>query len=94
MEIISLLNDALAPYSVSLAPSDRHDQFSLVLTDPAGDQVLERRVHRNQLADTRSLVDVVDGLHRDLLVAQGRLEPCVIAALRGNAPLAENLTRI
>jgi hypothetical protein len=34
------------------------------------------------LSDRRLLTDVVDGLHRDVLIAEGRLEPCVIAALR------------
>jgi hypothetical protein len=34
------------------------------------------------LCDKRQLTDVVDGLHRDLMVAEGRIEPCVIAAMR------------
>jgi hypothetical protein len=37
------------------------------------------------LNDKRLLTDVVDGLHRDVLIAEGRLEPCVIAALRNAA---------
>jgi hypothetical protein len=31
------------------------------------------------------LVDVVDCLHRDLMIAEGRLEPSVMAALRNAA---------
>ncbi|EJT83853.1 hypothetical protein PPS11_29741 [Pseudomonas putida S11] len=35
-----------------------------------------------QLQEQRLLVDLVDGLHRDLQIAEGRLQPCVIAALQ------------
>ncbi|MBD1553668.1 DUF3509 domain-containing protein [Pseudomonas typographi] len=84
MENISqMLTEALAPYSVSLVPSDRRDHVLLAVTDSLGSTVLAREFHLIQLADTRSLTDVVDGLHRDLLIAEGRLEPSVIAALRG-----------
>ncbi|MEX5694929.1 DUF3509 domain-containing protein, partial [Pseudomonas syringae] len=51
----------------------------------------EREFNQAQLTDKRLLTDVVDGLHRDVLIAEGRLEPCVIAALRNAAqgkPLA------
>ena len=44
--------------------------------------MLERIFRFYQLHDKRLLTDVVDGLHRDLLIAEGRLQPCVIAALR------------
>jgi hypothetical protein len=32
------------------------------------------------------LIDLVDGLHRDLQIAEGRLQPCVIAALQRQQP--------
>lgn len=83
MENISLLlSDALAPYDVSLAPSDLHGRLRLTVTSQAGAVILNRDVNPSQLADTRALTDVVDGLHRDLLIAEGRLEPSMIAALR------------
>jgi len=47
--------------------------------------VVEREFNQVQLKDKRLLTDVVDGLHRDVLIAEGRLEPCVIAALRNAA---------
>ena len=84
MENISLLlSDALAPYCVSLAPSDLHERLRLTVTNQAGAAVLHRDVRQSQLSDTRALADVVDGLHRDLMIAEGRLEPSMIAALRG-----------
>lgn len=83
MENISLLlSDALAPYCVSLAPSDSHGRLRLTVSNQAGNTVLHREVHQSQLADKRALTDVVDGLHRDLMIAEGRLEPSMIAALR------------
>ncbi|WP_263260699.1 DUF3509 domain-containing protein [Pseudomonas sp. RIT-PI-S] len=83
MENISLLlSDALAPYCVSLAPSDRHGRLRLTVSDQAGAAILHRDVAQSQLADKRALTDVVDGLHRDLMIAEGRLEPSMIAALR------------
>jgi hypothetical protein len=83
MENISLLlSDALAPYCVSLAPSDLHGRLRLTVTSQAGATILHRDVHLSQLASTRVLTDVVDGLHRDLMIAEGRLEPSMIAALR------------
>ena len=54
----------------------------MTLKNAAGAIVVEREVNRAQLTDKRLLTDVVDGLHRDVLIAEGRLEPCVIAALR------------
>ncbi|MNN97108.1 hypothetical protein D3C81_2162090 [compost metagenome] len=43
---------------------------------------LQRTVSLRQLQEQRLLIDVVDGLHRDLQIAEGRLQPCVIAALQ------------
>lgn len=83
METISqLLSEALAPYQVALSPAGREAHVMLVVSDPLGSTVLAREFHRIQLGDTRALTDVVDGLHRDLMIAEGRLEPSMIAALR------------
>lgn len=80
-ETISLLlNEALAPYQVTLVPLDAGADVQLQLTDSAHAPVLQRRVKASQLQDQRLLVDLVDGLQRDLLIAEGRLQPCVIAA--------------
>ncbi|MNW23048.1 hypothetical protein D3C71_2249010 [compost metagenome] len=43
---------------------------------------LQRTVSLRQLQEQSLLIDVVDGLHRDLQIAEGRLQPCVIAALQ------------
>jgi hypothetical protein len=86
MESISLLlSEALTPYRVTLDPSDSPDVCHLTLTASSGAIVLERTVSLYQLHDKRLLTDVVDGLHRDLLIAEGRLQPCVIAALHNAA---------
>lgn len=83
MESISLLlNEALTPYQVTLHPSDSLGECQLTLATSSGAIVLERIFRFYQLHDKRLLTDVVDGLHRDLLIAEGRLQPCVIAALR------------
>lgn len=83
MENISLLlSDALAPYCVSLAPSDLQGRLRLTVSNQAGAAILHRDVHPSELADKRALTDVVDGLHRDLMIAEGRLEPSMIAAVR------------
>ncbi len=80
MESVSLLlNEALAPYAVMLAPKGVAD-FTLSLRDESGQQVVQRRVMASELTDQRLLVDLVDGLQRDLRIAEGRLQPCVIAA--------------
>jgi hypothetical protein len=85
MESISLLlGEALSPYQVALTPSGAHGECLVTLKN-AGIIVVEREFNQAQLTDKRSLTDVVDGLHRDLLIAEGRLEPCVIAALRNAA---------
>ncbi|VVM74368.1 DUF3509 domain-containing protein [Pseudomonas fluorescens] len=86
MESISLLlGEALSPYQVSLSPSGCHGECLLTLKNSSGAIVVEREFNHAQLSDKRQLTDVVDGLHRDVLIAEGRLEPCVIAALRNAA---------
>lgn len=84
MESINLLNQALSPYQVSLSSVDRNGERSLALLDPQGVLVTQRRVQYSQLADKRQLTDLVDGFHRDLRVHEGRLDPCIIAAMAGN----------
>ncbi|MDD0976979.1 DUF3509 domain-containing protein [Pseudomonas fontis] len=82
-ETISLLlSEALAPYLVTLAPQDSSSDACLQVCDASGLLVLERQVKASQLQDQRLLVDLVDGVQRDLLIAEGRLQPCVIAAQR------------
>jgi hypothetical protein len=86
MESISLLlGEALSPYQVTLTPSGIQGECRVTLTDATGEVVVERTFNQSQLSDKRLLTDVVDGLHRDVLIAEGRLEPCVIAALRNAA---------
>jgi hypothetical protein len=86
MESISLLlGEALSPYQVSLSPSGSHGECLVTLKNSSGAIVVEREFNQAQLSDKRQLTDVVDGLHRDVLIAEGRLEPCVIAALRNAA---------
>jgi hypothetical protein len=80
--ICRLLNDALAPYHASLGSLDADGGRQLTLHDEHGTLILQRKVAACQLREQRLLVDVVDGLHRDLQIAEGRLQPCVIAALR------------
>ncbi|WP_296248592.1 DUF3509 domain-containing protein [Pseudomonas sp. UBA4194] len=86
METISLLlNEALTPYLVHLEGHDSAGNRQLVVSTASGAPVLQRSVNQSQFEDLRSFTDVVDGLHRDILVAEGRLEPCMIAALRSAA---------
>lgn len=86
MESISLLlGEALSPYQVALSPSGAHGECLVTLKNLAGAIVVERAFNQAQLRDKWQLTDVVDGLHRDVLIAEGRLEPCVIAALRNAA---------
>jgi hypothetical protein len=86
MESISLLlGEALSPYQVTLTPSGIHGECRVTLKNTIGLTVVDRVFSQAQLRDKRSLTDVVDGLHRDVLIAEGRLEPCVIAALRNVA---------
>lgn len=92
MESISLLlGEALSPYQVTLTPRGRHGECLVTLKNGSGAIVVEREFNQAQLNDKRQLTDVVDGLHRDILIAEGRLEPCVIAALR-NAALDKHPT--
>jgi hypothetical protein len=86
MESISLLlGEALSPYQVTLTPSGIRGECRVTLKNAIGATVVERECNQAQLNDKRLLTDVVDGLHRDVLIAEGRLEPCVIAALRNAA---------
>ncbi|MHC8310849.1 DUF3509 domain-containing protein [Pseudomonas sp. GT1P32] len=86
MESINLLlGEALSPYQVTLTPSGAHGECLVTLKSTTGAIVVEREFNQAQLTDKRLLTDVVDGLHRDLMIAEGRLEPCVIAALRNAA---------
>ncbi|EJM81847.1 hypothetical protein PMI34_05007 [Pseudomonas sp. GM74] len=86
MESISLLlGEALSPYQVTLTPSGIRGECRVTLKNAIGVTVVEREFNQAQLNDKRLLTDVVDGLHRDVLIAEGRLEPCVIAALRNAA---------
>ncbi|WP_296257593.1 MULTISPECIES: DUF3509 domain-containing protein [unclassified Pseudomonas] len=83
MENISLLlSEALAPYQASLGAAGVNGERQVTLRNAAGAIVIERVYLAAQLCDKRQLTDVVDGLHRDLMVAEGRIEPCVIAAMR------------
>ena len=83
MESISLLlNEALSPYPVTLAPPGSHGECLLTVNSHAGLVLLSREISHAQLNDKRLLIDVVDGLHRDLRIAEGRLQPCVVEALR------------
>lgn len=86
MESISLLlGEALSPYQVTLTTSGVHGECLVTVKSPTGAIVVEREVDRAQLTDKRALVDVADCLLRDLKIAEGRLEPSVIAALRNAA---------
>ncbi|WNW13804.1 DUF3509 domain-containing protein [Pseudomonas sp. DTU_2021_1001937_2_SI_NGA_ILE_001] len=86
MENISLLlGEALAPYQVGIGAAGSDGECLVTLKDVSGAVVIERRFKVDQLRDKHQLTDVVDGLHRDLMVAEGRLEPCMIAAMRNAA---------
>ncbi|MFR0672520.1 DUF3509 domain-containing protein [Enterobacterales bacterium AW_CKDN230030176-1A_HGKHYDSX7] len=80
--ICKLLNEALTPYHATLGDADARSMRDLSLFDRQGRLVLRRAVTLSQLQDQRLLVDLVDGLHRDLQIAEGRLQPCMIAALQ------------
>ncbi len=89
MENISLLlSEALAPYKASLGVAGVNGERLVTLRNAAGAVVIERVYSAAQLCDKRQLTDVVDGLHRDLMVAEGRIEPCVIAAMRNASQAA------
>ncbi|APC15757.1 hypothetical protein BLL42_08440 [Pseudomonas frederiksbergensis] len=86
MESISLLlGEALSPYQVTLTPSGARGECLVTLKSATGAIVVEREFNQAQFTDKRLLTDVVDGLHRDVLIAEGRLEPSVIAAMRNVA---------
>ncbi|MDF0730456.1 DUF3509 domain-containing protein [Pseudomonas entomophila] len=80
--ICTLLNDALTPYQARLGAVDADGNRQLTLLDRQGGEVLRRTVSPRQLQEQRLLVDLVDGLLRDVQIVEGRLQPCVIAALR------------
>ncbi|MBA1320911.1 DUF3509 domain-containing protein [Pseudomonas plecoglossicida] len=85
--ICRLLNDALTPYQAHLAVADADGNRQLVLRDPQGNITLQRAVSSRQLQEQSLLIDLVDGLHRDVQIAEGRLQPCVIAALQQRQPI-------
>jgi len=80
--ICSLLNDALSPYQTHLGIADASGNRQLTVHDRLAGITLRRTVSERQLLEQRLLIDLVDGLHRDLQIAEGRLQPCVIAALQ------------
>lgn len=80
--ICSLLNDALTPYQTHLGTTDANGNRQLTVYDRLAGITLRRMVSERQLKEQRLLIDLVDGLHRDLQIAEGRLQPCVIAALQ------------
>lgn len=83
MENISLLlSEALTPYQADLGPAGLLGERLVSLKDADGAVIIQRTFSAAQLGDKRQLTDVVDGLRRDLMVAEGRIEPSVIAAMR------------
>ncbi|MCI3944275.1 hypothetical protein K0038_01283 [Pseudomonas syringae] len=86
MENISLLlSEALAPYQATIGQAGARGERLVTLKDKTGACVIKRTFSADQFSDKRQLTDVVDGLRRDLMVAEGRIEPCVIAAMRNLA---------
>ncbi|EIK97759.1 hypothetical protein PMM47T1_04584 [Pseudomonas sp. M47T1] len=83
--INELLTEALTPYHVDVVDVGGPLECRVILRDSTGALVLDRCFNRRQFADKHGLTDVVDGLHRDLMVAEGRLQPCMLAAL-ANGP--------
>ncbi len=79
-----LLAGALAPYRVTLGPDRPDGGRVLTLANEAGEQIVQRALSKAQLNDKLALVDVVDGILRDLLVFEGRVAADVIANLRGS----------
>jgi hypothetical protein len=80
--ICRLLNDALTPYQAKLGATDASGNRQLTVYDSLGGTALRRTVSPRQLQEQSLLIDLVDGLHRDLQIVEGRLQPCVIAALQ------------
>jgi len=77
----ALLVEALAPYRIEMGVVGPDGSRLLMLLDGAGETLIERLIRPAQLTDKWLLIDVVDGLHRDLRILEGRLSPRVIAAL-------------
>ncbi|WP_085664565.1 MULTISPECIES: DUF3509 domain-containing protein [Pseudomonas] len=80
--ICRLLNEALTPYQTHLSVADAEGNRQLTIHDRLAGITLRRTVSERQLQEQSLLIDLVDGLHRDLQIAEGRLQPCVIAALQ------------
>ncbi|MHB2079842.1 DUF3509 domain-containing protein [Pseudomonas sp. UBA6753] len=80
--ICRLLNEALTPYQTHLGVADAEGNRQLTIHDRLAGITLRRTVSERQLQEQSLLIDLVDGLHRDLQIAEGRLQPCVIAALQ------------
>ena len=80
--ICRLLNEALTPYQIHLGVADAQGNRQLTIHDRLAGITLRRSVSERQLQEQSLLIDLVDGLHRDLQIAEGRLQPCVIAALQ------------
>ena len=77
-----LLSDALTPYQAHVAPCALDGTCMITVHSQTGTRILQRAFHHSQFDTNRSLTDVADGLLRDLRVAEGRLEPSMIAALK------------
>ena len=80
--ICRLLNEALTPYQTHRGVADAQGNRQLTIHDRLAGITLRRTVSERQLQEQSLLIDLVDGLHRDLQIAEGRLQPCVIAALQ------------
>jgi hypothetical protein len=79
---MQLLAAALAPYKVALGPEEANGSRMLSVTTEAGTRVVHQELCKAQLSHRSLLVDVVDGVLRDLQIHEGRLAPNVIAALQ------------
>ncbi|GAB3462162.1 DUF3509 domain-containing protein [Azotobacter salinestris] len=79
----ALLVEALAPYKIDIGAVRPDGGRLLTLQSGTGEILIERLLRPAQLLDKWLLIDVVDGLHRDLRILEGRLPPRVIAALEG-----------
>ncbi|MGH8351943.1 MAG: DUF3509 domain-containing protein [Pseudomonas sp.] len=75
-----LLVEALAPYNLTLGAARPDGGRLLVLEDERGEVIIRRVVRQMELNDRLLLTDVVDGIRRDLLVLEGRIES-VLATL-------------
>ncbi|NQD74693.1 DUF3509 domain-containing protein, partial [Pseudomonas sp. CM27] len=64
--ICRLLNDALTPYQTHLGLADASGNRQLTVHDRLAGITLRRTVSERQLQEQRLLIDLVDGLHRDL----------------------------